>query len=61
MRTVVEGVIEAESDAVSTYQELVDLAEDADDPVTEDLAAELLADEEEHLVEFEGFLASPEK
>ena len=61
LRTVVEGVIEAESGAVSTYQELVDLAEDADDPVTEDLAAELLADEEEHLAEFEGFLASLEE
>lgn len=53
--SVVEGVIEAESDAVSTYQELVEAAEEAGDPVTEDLATELLADEEEHLAEFEGF------
>ena len=53
--SVVEGVIEAESDAVSTYQELVEAAEEASDPVTEDLATELLADEEEHLAEFEGF------
>ena len=53
--SVVEGVIEAESDAVSTYQELVEAAEEASDPVTEDLATELLADEEEHLAKFEGF------
>jgi bacterioferritin len=53
--TVVEGVIEAEGDAVSTYEALVDAAEEADDPVTEDLATELLADEQEHLAEFKGF------
>ena len=54
-RAVIEGVIEAETGAVETYRELIDAAEDADDPVTEDLATELLADEEEHLTEFEGF------
>lgn len=53
--SVVEGVIEAESDAVSTYQDLVEAADEAGDPVTEDLATELLADEEAHLAEFEGF------
>ena len=52
---VIDGVIEAESDAVSAYRELIDAAEEADDPVTEDLAAELLADEEKHLAEFKGF------
>jgi bacterioferritin len=55
--SVVEGVIEAESDAVATYRELIEAAEEAGDPVTEDLATELLADEEEHLAEFEGFKA----
>ena len=53
--TVIEGVIEAEEGAVETYRELIEAAESADDPVTEDLATELLADEEEHLAEFEGF------
>ncbi|HET7322731.1 MAG TPA: ferritin-like domain-containing protein [Halococcus sp.] len=52
---VIEGVIEAEKGAVETYRELIEIAEEADDPVTEDLATELLADEEEHLTEFEGF------
>ena len=52
---VIDGVIEAESDAVSAYRNLIDAAEEADDPVTEDLAAELLADEESHLAEFKGF------
>lgn len=53
--STIEGVIEAEEDAVETYHELVEAAEDEDDPVTEDLATELLADEEEHLAEFEGY------
>ncbi len=53
--STIEGVIEAEEDAVETYRELVEAAEDRDDPVTEDLATELLADEEEHLSEFEGY------
>jgi len=53
--SVIDGVIEAESDAVSAYRTLIDAAEEADDPVTEDLAAELLADEEGHLAEFKGF------
>ncbi len=53
--SVIDGVIEAEQGAVETYRELIEVAEEADDPVTEDLATELLADEEEHLTEFEGF------
>jgi bacterioferritin len=52
---VIDGVIAAEEGAVETYRELIDVAEEADDPVTEDLATELLADEEEHLAEFEGY------
>lgn len=53
--SVIDGVIEAENDAVSAYRNLIDAAEEADDPVTEDLVAELLADEEGHLAEFKGF------
>jgi bacterioferritin len=53
--SVIDGVIEAEEGAVETYRELIDVAEEADDPVTEDFATELLADEEEHLAEFEGY------
>jgi bacterioferritin len=53
--SVIRGVLEAEKDAIATYRELVDVAEEAGDPVTEDLAVTLLADEEAHRTEFEGF------
>jgi bacterioferritin len=53
--SVIEGVLDAEEDAIATYHELIDAAEDADDPVTEDLAVTLLADEEAHRTEFRGF------
>jgi bacterioferritin len=53
--SVIDGVIAAEKGAVETYRELIDVADEAGDPVTEDLATELLADEEEHLTEFEGY------
>jgi bacterioferritin len=53
--TVIEGVIEAEEDAISTYRELIEAATEGDDPVTEDLAVTLLADEEAHRTEFRGF------
>lgn len=52
---VIEGVLEAEEDAIGTYRRLIAAARDADDPVTEDLAITLLADEEAHRTEFRGF------
>ncbi|MBX0295298.1 ferritin-like domain-containing protein [Haloarcula nitratireducens] len=52
---VIEGVLDAENDAIQTYRDLVDAAEEADDPVTEDLAVTILADEEAHRTEFRGF------
>jgi bacterioferritin len=52
---VIEGVIEAEEDAIDTYRGLISAAEAADDPVTEDLAVTILADEEAHRTEFRGF------
>ncbi|WP_246985475.1 ferritin-like domain-containing protein [Halorientalis marina] len=52
---VIRGVLDAESDAIATYRRLVDLAREADDPVTEDLAVTILADEEAHRTEFRGF------
>ncbi len=54
--SVINGVIDAERSAIATYQELID-ASGGVDPVTEDLAITLKGDEEEHLREFEGFLA----
>ncbi|MEF8853365.1 MAG: ferritin-like domain-containing protein [Haloarculaceae archaeon] len=53
--SVIRGVLDAEEDAIATYRDLVDAAEAADDPVTEDLAVTLLADEEAHRTEFRGF------
>jgi bacterioferritin len=53
--SVIQGVIDAEEDAIATYRELVDAAEEAGDPVTEDLAVTLLADEEAHRTEFRGY------
>ncbi|MFO7926467.1 MAG: ferritin-like domain-containing protein [Halobacteriota archaeon] len=52
---VINGVLDAEEDAIRTYRDLVDAAEEADDPVTEDLAVTILADEEAHRTEFRGF------
>jgi bacterioferritin len=53
--SVIDGVLAAEEDAIETYRALVDAAEAADDPVTEDLAVTILADEEAHRTEFRGF------
>jgi bacterioferritin len=53
--SVVRGVLDAEEDAIETYRSLIDAAEEAGDPVTEDLAVTILADEEAHRTEFRGF------
>jgi bacterioferritin len=53
--SVIRGVLDAEGDAIETYRALIDAATDANDPVTEDLAVTLLADEEAHRTEFRGF------
>ncbi|MFB6164614.1 MAG: ferritin-like domain-containing protein [Haloarculaceae archaeon] len=53
--TVIEGVLDAEEDAIETYRSLISAAREADDPVTEDLAVTVLADEEAHRTEFRGF------
>ncbi|MFB6107321.1 MAG: ferritin-like domain-containing protein [Haloplanus sp.] len=53
--SVVEGVLDAENDAIETYRSLISAAREADDPVTEDLAVTILSDEEAHRTEFRGF------
>ena len=53
--SVIDGVLDAEEDAIDTYRDLINAAEDADDPVTEDLAVTILADEEAHRTEFRGY------
>ena len=56
VRAVIEGVLEAEDDAIDTYRSLAAAADAAHDPVTEDVAVTILADEEAHHTEFRGFL-----
>ena len=58
VRYVIQGVIEAERSAIDHYRKIIALAEEEHDPVTADLATRLLADEEKHRVQFEGFLAA---
>lgn len=53
--SVINGVLDAEEDAIETYRSLITAAEDADDPVTEDIAVTILSDEEAHRTEFRGF------
>jgi len=53
--SVINGVLDAEEDAIDTYRDLIDAATDGDDPVTEDLAVTILSDEEAHRTEFRGF------
>lgn len=60
VKSVINGVIEAESSAIEHYRGVIHHAESNDDPVTADLATQILADEEEHLTLFEGFQAALE-
>lgn len=53
--SVIDGVLDAENDAIQTYRDLIDAARDGNDPVTEDLAVTILTDEEAHHTEFRGF------
>lgn len=52
----VRDVIELEEGAVERYNKIIEMSRVLGDDVTRDLAEDLLADEEEHLDEFEGFL-----
>jgi len=52
--SVINGVLDAEEDAIETYRSLISAAGD-EDPVTEDIAVTILADEEAHRTEFRGF------
>lgn len=51
---VVNGVLDAENDAVETYKNIIKITE-GEDYVTQDLATRILADEESHKTMFEGF------
>lgn len=55
VRDAVEAVIELESGAVKRYKRIIRYARELGDETTRTLAEDLLADEEEHLDEFEGY------
>jgi bacterioferritin len=52
---IIKGVIEAEQGAIDHYGKLIQACEGVD-YVTADMVTTILADEESHLREFEGFL-----
>lgn len=52
---VIRGVIAAEESAIAQYKKII-RATDGDDYVTQDICIQLLTDEEEHLVQFNGYL-----
>ena len=52
---VIKGVLQAEEDAISQYRALIKLT-DGEDYVTQDLAITILAAEEAHRQQFEGYL-----
>lgn len=58
--SVIKGVIDAEESAIEGYKEIIELTDGVDHP-TQDLAIELLADEQEHRREFVGFLKEYEE
>ncbi len=61
LKSVILGVIDAETQAINTYQQLIEATGEDTDPVTQDLAITIKADEEEHRREFVGFLHEYEK
>lgn len=58
--SVIEGVIEAEEEAIEQYNKLIKLC-DGLDYVTQDLCIQILANEEAHRIEFIGFLKEYKK
>jgi bacterioferritin len=52
---VIKSVIAAEEAACTQYKKIIKASE-GEDYVTQDLCVRILADEEEHLVQFKGFL-----
>jgi bacterioferritin len=52
---VIRGVIQAEEEAIAQYRQIIQQT-DGEDYVTQDLAITLLAAEEEHRQQFDGYL-----
>lgn len=59
VENVIKGVLTAEEAAIETYENLITAAQEKEDEVTEDLAIELLEDEQEHLSEFQDYNNEP--
>lgn len=53
--SVIEGVIQAETEAIEHYKKLAETAEHAGDRTTRNLAEDLIADEEAHLDLFKSY------
>eukprot|EP00913_Durusdinium_trenchii_P013423 g12604.t1 len=60
LKSIVVGVIDSETEAIEHYSKIIEHCEKDSDPVTADLATQLLAEEEEHRSLFLGFLAELE-
>lgn len=58
--SVIEAVIAAEEGACAQYQKIIKAVEGTD-YVTQDLCVRILADEEEHLIQFRGYLKEYKK
>ena len=56
VKSVIQGVIDAETGAIDHYQKIITATGDDVDPVTQDLFIEIKGEEEEHRREFVGFL-----
>jgi bacterioferritin len=54
VKYVINGVLDAEKDAIRTYKNIINRTE-GKDYVTQDLVTRILADEESHKTLFEGF------
>ncbi|MGH7169087.1 MAG: ferritin-like domain-containing protein [Gemmataceae bacterium] len=52
---VIRGVLEAEEEAINHYRTLIKVT-DGEDYVTQDMAIKILADEEGHRQQFQGYL-----
>lgn len=59
IRTIIQGVIDAEVAAIDQYQRIIEFTAEVD-MVTQELCIQLKGDEEEHLRLFEGYLAEAE-
>ena len=57
---VIKGVIEAEQGAIDHYMKIIHACEGVD-YVTQDMVTKILADEEGHLREFEGYMKEYER